>query len=121
MHDSQYLGTVHPFKGLMVYTSEPQGLLNSGEHAYERLGRIYGDMCADERMTRMADGLYVLGNTYASLFENLREVFERGKISNLTFKPSKVVICPKKTILFGWEKDGTAWTPTKHTTNPLTH
>ena len=60
--DSQYLGTVHPFKGLMVYTTEPQGLLNSGEHAYERLGRIYGDMCADERLTRMADGLYVLGN-----------------------------------------------------------
>ena len=47
----------------MVYTVEPQGLLNSGEHAYERLGRVYGDMCANEQMTRMADGLYVLGNS----------------------------------------------------------
>ena len=37
---SQYLATVHPFKGLLVYTVEPQGLMNSGEHAYERLGRI---------------------------------------------------------------------------------
>ena len=46
IQDSQYLATVHPFKGLMVYTGEPQGLLNSGEHTYERLGRIFGDMCA---------------------------------------------------------------------------
>ena len=65
IQDSQYLATVHPFKGLMIYTVEPQGLLNRGEHAYERLGRIYGDLCANERMTRMADGIYVLGNTYA--------------------------------------------------------
>ena len=34
VEDSQYLDTVHPFKGLMVYTVEPQRLLNSGEHAY---------------------------------------------------------------------------------------
>ena len=63
IQDSQFLATVHPFKGLLVYTVEPQGLLNSGEHAYERLARIYGDMSASEHMTRMADGLYVLGNT----------------------------------------------------------
>ena len=69
----------------------------------------------------MADGLYVLGNTYTALFDNLREVFERGKIANFTFKPSKIVICPKETILFGWKKDGTAWEPTNHTTNPLIH
>ena len=119
IEDSQYLATVHPFKGLMVYTVEPQGLLNSGEHAYERLGRIYGDMCATERMTRMADGLYVLANTYADLFENLKEVFERAKKSNLTFKPSKMIICPLNTIVFGWQKQGDAWTPTAHTTLPL--
>ena len=119
IEDSQYLATVHPFKGLMVYTTDPQGLLNAGEHAYERLGRIYGDMCADERMTRMADGLYVLGNTLADLFENLKEVFERAKISNLTFKPSKIIICPVDTVIFGWRKQGDAWTPTEHTTLPL--
>merc|ERR1711994_364110 len=64
IEDSQYLATVPPFKGLRVYPTEPQGLLNAGEHAYERLGYIYGDMCAEEKMTRMADGLYVLGNTF---------------------------------------------------------
>ena len=117
--DSQYLATVHPFKGLMIYTVEPQGLLNSGEHAYERLGRIFGDLCANQRMTRMADGLYVLGNTYSELWENLKEVFERAKIANLTFKPKKIMICPQDTVLFGWRKKGDAWVPTEHTTTPL--
>ena len=119
VEDSQYLATVHPFKGLMCYTVSPQGLLNSGEQAYERLGRIYGDMCADERMTRMADGLYVLANSYSDLFENLREVFDRARASHLTFKPSKILICPVDTIVFGWRKHGDAWIPTEHTTNPL--
>lgn len=119
IEDSQYLATIHPFKGLMCYTVSPQGLLNSGEQAYERLGRIYGDMCADEKMTRMADGLYVLANTYADLFENLSEVFKRVRDSNLTFKPSKIIICPTDTIVFGWRMNGEAWIPTAHTTNPL--
>ena len=119
IQDSQYLATVHPFKGLMVYTVEPQGLLNSGEHAYERLGRIFGDMCADERITRMADGIYVLGNTYGDLFQNLKEVFNRARIANLTFKPSKIEICPSDIVVFGWRKRGNAWMPTQHTTLPL--
>ena len=119
IQDSQYLATVHPFKGLLVYTVEPQGLLNSGEHAYERLGRIYGDMCAREAMTRMADGLYVLGNTYAELYENLHEVLNRAEIANLTFKPSKIIICPVDTVIFGWRKQGDAWIPTSHSTLPL--
>ena len=119
IEDSQYLATVHPFKGLMIYTVEPQGLLNSGEHAYERLARIYGDMCACEQMTRMADGLYILGNTLADLYGNLKEVFKRADIANLTFKPSKISICPKDIVIFGWRKKGDAWIPTQHTTLPL--
>ena len=119
IEDSQYLATVHPFKGLRVYTTEPQGLLNAGEHAYERLGRIYGDMCAAEQMTRMADGLFVLGDTFKELFDNLREVFSRAHKCGLTFKPSKIQICPVDTVIFGWRKQGDAWTPTEHTTNPL--
>ena len=119
IEDSQYLATVHPFKGLMVYTVEPQGLLNSGKHSYERLARIYCDMCAREQMTRMADGLFILGNTLGDLYENLKEVFKRADIANLTFKPSKISICSLDIVIFGWRKNGNAWIPTQHTTLPL--
>ena len=69
--DRQYLGTLHPFKGLRIYAVEPQGLRNPSEHGYERLVRIFGDMCADERMTRMADGLYILGDTAQELDDTI--------------------------------------------------
>ena len=58
--DMQYLGTLHPTKGILTYAAEPQGLTGSPEHAYEKLARIYHDMLASNRLTRMADGLHVL-------------------------------------------------------------
>ena len=119
IEDCQYLATPHPFKGLRVYQCEPQGLKNAGEHAYERLALIYGDLCAEEKMTRMADGLYILGDTLNELEENFREVLQRAELCGLTFKPSKIIITPKVTTLFGWRKNGDGWMPTSHTTSPL--
>ena len=45
--DIQYLATNHPFKGIRVYTCEPQGLRGASEHSYERLSRIYGSLCQE--------------------------------------------------------------------------
>ena len=42
--DVQYLGTVHPYKGLRVYTCDPQGLKGASERGYEKLVTIFGDM-----------------------------------------------------------------------------
>ena len=119
IEDVQFLATPHPFKGLRVYTCEPQGLKNASEHAYERLGLICGDMCEEERMTRMADGLFVLGDTLESLEENFVEILNRARLCGLTFKPSKIVIAPHKTVLFGWKMTGSGWSPTSHTIAPL--
>ena len=119
LEDSQYLATPHPFKGLRVYVCEPQGLRNASEHAYERLARIYGDLCAEEKLTRMADGLYVLGDTLEDLNENFREVLVRARNSGLTFKPSKIKIAPVNTIIFGWQMSASGWSPTSHTLSPL--
>ena len=120
IEDSQYLATPHPFKGLRVYTCEPQGLKNASEHAYERLARIYGDMCGEERMTRMADGLFILGDSLENLAANFREALSRARLCGLTFKPSKVVVAPVNTVIFGWKKEGAGWKPTSHTISPLT-
>ena len=61
--DCAWLGVQHPYKGIFVYTASPQGLKNSSEFSYDRLGRVYGDMVQEGRMTRMADGLYPMGDT----------------------------------------------------------
>ena len=119
LEDCQFLATPHPFKGLRVYVCEPQGLKNAGEHAYERLGRVYGDLCAADKMTRMADGLFVLANNLEDLANNFLEVLRRAELCGFTFKPSKVIIVPVNTVLFGWKKTEAGWSPTSHTISPL--
>ena len=118
--DMQYLATPHPFKGLRVYTVEPQRLRNASEHSYEKLTRIYGDLRQADRMTCMADGLYVVGDTLQDLHETFIEILERARKCGLTFKPKKIVIAPKDTVLFGWRKIGDGWRPMDHTISPLT-
>ena len=117
--DIRYLGTVHPFKGLRVYTVDPQGLKGASERSYEKLLRIFGDMIQNGQLAQMADGLHVLGDSIAQLVSNYEEVLCRSDACNLTFKPSKVTVCPKNICLFGWSLKGQTWLPTSHTTSSL--
>ena len=117
--DVQFLATNHPYKGLRVYTCEPQGLRGASEHSYERLSRIYGDLCQEGKMARQADGLFVGGQTLQELYNNLDEVFQRTRNCGFSLKPSKVVINPSKITLFGWIWNKGGWEPTSHTITPL--
>ena len=98
--DIKYLGTVHPFKGLRVYTCDPQGLKGASERSYEKLLRIYGDMVQAGQLAQMADGLHVLGDSIEELASNYKQVLTRADLCHLTLKPSKVVVCPQKINLF---------------------
>ena len=71
-------------------------------------------------MTCMADGLYVVGDTLQDLHETFMEVLDRARKSGLTFKPKKIVIAPKNTVLFGWRKIDEGLRPMDHTISPLT-
>ena len=117
--DSQYLATFHPFRGLLVYVVEPEGLKNVSEHGYEVLSRVYGDMCAEGKMTRIGDKLFPVGDTYEELAANYEETLRRADLSGLTFQPGKIIVCPLKMVLFGWELNGTEWRPTSHTISTL--
>ena len=98
---SQYLGTVHPYRGTLVYTVRPMGLRNSSELCYERLTRIFGDMQRARRLCRQADALIVGGMSLDEMYVNLNEVFVRLRECNMTIKPSKLEIGPRSTSLFG--------------------
>ena len=117
--DSQYLGTMHPFKGVLIYSCMAQGVKGASETSYERIERIFGDMVQDGRLATMADGIYPKGNTVLECLENYAEVLRRAKLCGLTFKPSKTIICPMKAELFGWELDNGKWKPTVHTKSTL--
>ena len=76
-------------------------------------------MIQEDRLAQMADGLHVLGMTVQELTDNYEEVLRRADLSNLTFKPSKVCICPKTVNLFGWVLTEGKWLPTKDTISTL--
>ena len=69
----------------------------------------------------MADGIQVLGNSVEKLAYIYTEVLNRAEMCNFTFKPSKVIVCPKNITLFGWNLRGTSWHPTSHTISALTN
>ena len=119
VEDSQYLAICHPYGGLRVYTVLPQGLRNSAEWGSEILARIYGDMVKNKQCTRIADQIYVLGNSPQELASNFTLVLNRARQANLTFKPSKISICPSDTVILGWRKSGNLWQPTQHILSPL--
>ena len=68
--DCAFLAVQHPFKGVYLYTASPQGLKNSSEVSYDRLGRVYGQMVQEGRLARMADGIFPLGNSEEELLSN---------------------------------------------------
>ena len=117
--DCKYLGTVHPYKGLRVYACDPQGLKGASERGYEKLVRIFGDLVQNNKLAQMADGLHVLGNSIEDLVDNYLEVLKRAELCGLTFKPSKVIVCPRNITLFGWDLRGQKWFPTSHTISAL--
>lgn len=117
--DSAKLAICHPYEGLRVYVVSPQGLRNSAEYGSEILARIYGDMVKEKKCTRIADQLYILGGSLMELSENFKLALQKARNANLTFKPSKVVICPKSTVILGWKKTDHTWFPTDHVLSPL--
>ena len=118
--DAAYLGVQHPTRGIYVYASSPQGLMNSSELAYDLLGRIYGDMIETGQLTRLADSIYPLGDSFEELALNYAETLRRAEISNLTFKPQKTVICPESSVIFGWRLSKGKWCPQDHVVSSLT-
>ena len=119
IQDTKYLGTIHPYKGLRIYTCDPQGLKGASERSYEKLVRIFGDMVQSGQLAQMADGLHVLGESIQELAINYTEVLNRTELCGLTFKPSKVIICPLNIKLFGWELRNQVWYPSAHTVSSL--
>ena len=111
---------MHPFDGPLVYTASPQGLKNSSEHSYNRLGLIFGDMIRQGRMTRMADGLFPLGQSYEELLLNYIEVLDRIHKAGMTLKPSETRIAPVHTTIFRWNLSNGMWTPQPRVISSLT-
>lgn len=115
----KYLGTMSPFKGIRVYKRAAMGMPGSSEYLDTLMTRVLGHLFAEGIVMRIADNLYVGGNSYKTLLENWSRVLYCFRANNLRLKPSKTEFCPTKTEILGWIWESGMLSASPHKVNPL--
>ena len=115
----KYVGVCTPFKGVYVYTRAVMGLPGSESALEQLLCKVLGDLMVEGCVVKIADDLYIGGDTPESLNFNWERVLHLLSINNLRLSPSKTVCCPVTTDVLGWQwKQGTL-SATPHRLNTL--
>ena len=115
----KYVGVCTPFKGVYVYTRAVMGLPGSESALEQLLCKILGDLMVEGCVVKIADDLYIGGETPESLNFAWERVLHLLSINNLRLSPSKTVCCPVTTDVLGWQwKQGTL-SATPHRLNAL--
>ena len=115
----KYLGVVTPYKGIRVYTRAAMGMPGSSEHLDELMSRILGELIHEGFVKKIADDLYIGGNTVDSLLYNWERVLVKFDENNLRLSANKTEICPARTTILGWIWSEGSISISQHKLNPL--
>lgn len=104
----KYCGVVTPFKGVRVYTRSAMGMPGSETALEELMTRILGEFVMEGWCAKLADDLYIGGDTPDELFHHWSVCLSTIHKNNLGLNPSKTVIAPVSATILGWIwKNGT--------------
>ena len=98
----RYCGTASPFRGTRVYTRCAMGMPGSECALEELLCKVLGDLMKQGKVTKIADDLYVGGDTPEELLQNWEMVLNCLARANLKLTAPKTVITPLEVQLLGW-------------------
>ena len=98
----KFCGVVSPFKGLLVYRVGVMGLPGVEVALEELTSLVLGDLVQAGVVAKVADDIYIGGNTVEELHNNLKVVFHRFQENNLKLSARKTVIAPKEVNVLGW-------------------
>ena len=98
----KYCGIATPFRGIQVYRKSAMGMPGSETPLEEMMCRVLGDFIQEGCVAKLADDLYCDGDTPEALLVNWRRVLQAFDRCNLRLSPTKTIICPTSTIIFGW-------------------
>ena len=98
----KYCGVHTPYKGLLVYNVGVMGLPGVEIALEELTCLVLGEMVQEGKVAKIADDLYVGGNTPEELKTNLHEMLFRLHTNNIKLKASKTIIAPKEVTILGW-------------------
>ena len=117
----KYLGVIAPYKGMRVYCRAAMGMPGSSEHLDELMFRVLGDLIHEGCVMKIADDLYVGGNSVESLQCNWEHVLVKFQDNNLRLSAKKTEVCPVTTTLLGWIWSNGSISISSHKINPLTN
>ena len=98
----KYCGIASPFKGIRVYQRCAMGMPGSETALEELMSRVLGELIQKGCVAKLADDLYIGGNTYDELLSNWTNVLHALEANNLRLSAAKTTICPKQTTILGW-------------------
>ena len=98
----KYCGVHTPFKGVWVYNVGVMGLPGVEVALEELTNLLLGDMVKEGRVAKLADDLFIGGNTVQELQENFQLVLQKLLDSDIRLSPAKTFIAPASVILLGW-------------------
>ena len=98
----KYCGVATPFKGIRVYTRSAMGMPGSETCLEELMSRVLGDLIQEGCVAKIADDLYVGGNSPIEVLANWRRVPALLQKNNLRLSAAKTIICPRKATVLGW-------------------
>lgn len=102
----RYCGVVTPFKGTRVYTAGVMGLPGTESTLEEMTCYVLGDLVERGIVAKIADDLFIGGNTETELLDNFRLVLNRLQENNLKLSAKKTAIAPMSTEILGWTWSG---------------
>ena len=98
----KYCGVATPFEGIRVYTRSAMGMPGSETCLEELMSRVLGDLIQEGCVAKIADDLYVGGNSPIEVLDNWRRVLALLQKNNLCLSAAKTIIWPRKAIVLGW-------------------
>ena len=98
----KYCGVATPYKSIRVYTRSAMGMPGSETCLEELMSRVLGSLIQEGCVAKIADDLYIGGNTPGEVLHHWRRVLSLLKQNNLRLSASKTIICPRKAVVLGW-------------------
>ena len=98
----KYCGVHTPYKGLRCYNVGCMGLPGVEVALEELTCLLFGEMVKEGNVAKLADDLYIGGETPDELLKNFEQVLHKLLEANIKLSASKTVIAPKSITILGW-------------------
>ena len=115
----KWCATPTPFRGLRCYLVASQGMPGSSETLEELLTTVFGHLIQRGVLAKIADDLYVGGQTVLDTFNTWSEVLDLLILNGLTLKAIKTILFPSDTQILGWNWSNGTISASEHKICPL--